>query len=87
MSCAALSKPALSEALSLLLPTPEETLLLRVCLSSRESAREAWSQWRNRRNMSGKALLRKSSVRKLRPLLFNAVQSHSLEIDKEASLT
>jgi hypothetical protein len=33
--------------------------------------------------MSGKALLRNSFVRKLRPLLFNAVQSHSLEIDKE----
>jgi hypothetical protein len=83
MSHGASLKPALSESLSLLLPTPEETLLLRVCLSPRESAREAWSQWRNRNNMSGKALLRNSFVRKLRPLLFNAVQSHSLEIDKE----
>ena len=83
MSHGVLSKPALSESLSLLLPTPEETLLLRVCLSPCESARDAWSQWRSRRNMSGKALLRNSSARKLRPLLFNAVQSHSLEIDKE----
>jgi Uncharacterised nucleotidyltransferase len=83
MSHEAFSKPALSEALSFLLPTPEETLLLRVCLTPGESARDGWRQWRNRRNMSGKALLRNSSFRKLRPLLFNAVQSHSLEIDKE----
>jgi len=83
MSRAALSKPALSEALSLLLPTAEETLLLRVCLSSRESALDAWREWRHQRNRSGKALLRNDSVKKLRPLLFNAVQSHSLEIDKE----
>ena len=78
------SKPALSESLSLLLPPPEETLLLRVCLSPGESARAAWRRWRNRRRMPGKALLRNNSFKKLRPLLFNAVQSHSLEIDKEA---
>jgi hypothetical protein len=83
MSHGSLSKPALSEALSLLLPTSEETLLLRVCLSPGDSARDAWSQWRNLRNMSGKELLRSSSIRKLRPLLCNAVQSQSLEIDKE----
>jgi hypothetical protein len=58
--------------------------LLRVCLSPGESAPDAWSQWRNQRTRPGKALLRNSSVRKLRPLLFNAVQSHNLEIDKEA---
>ena len=80
----ALSKPALSEALSLLLPPPEETLLLRVCLSPGESARAAWRRWRNRRRMPGKALLRHNSFKKLRPLLFSAVQCHSLEIDKEA---
>jgi hypothetical protein len=80
----ALSKPALSESLSLLLPPPEETLLLRVCLSPGESARAAWRRWRNRRRMPGKALLRNNSFKKLRPLLFNAVQCHSLEIDKEA---
>jgi hypothetical protein len=34
--------------------------------------------------MPGKALLRNNSFKKLRPLLFNAVQCHSLEIDKEA---
>jgi hypothetical protein len=84
MSDGALSKPVLSEVLSLLLPTAEETLLLRVCLSPRKSARDAWHEWRRQRNRSGKALLRSSSVKKLRPLLFNAVQSHTLEVDKEA---
>ena len=83
MSHGALSKPPLSDAFSLLLPTAEETLLLRACLLHRESARHAWREWGRQRNMSGKALLRNSSVRKLRPLLFNAVQSHNLEIDKK----
>ena len=83
MSHGALSKPALSESLSLLLPTPEETLLLRVCLSPCESARDTWSQWQSWSDISGKALLRNRAARKLRPLLFNAVQSHNLEIDKE----
>lgn len=76
-------KPPLSDALALLLPTPEETLLLRACLSPRGGARDAWREWRGQRNRSGKALLRNSGVKKLRPLLFNAVQSHNLEIDKE----
>jgi hypothetical protein len=80
----ALSRPALSESLSLLLPPPEETLLLRVCLFPGESARAAWRHWRDGRRMPGKALLGNSSIRKLRPLLFKAVQSHDLEIDKEA---
>lgn len=78
------SSPALSNALSFLLPTSEETLLLRICLSPREAARDAWTEWRNQRDRSGKALLKNRSVKKLRPLLFNAVKSHSLEIDKEA---
>jgi Uncharacterised nucleotidyltransferase len=77
------SSPALSDALTFLLPTPEETLLLRVCLSSREAARDAWTEWRNQRDRSGKILLTNSSVKKLRPLLFNAVKAHSLEIDNE----
>jgi hypothetical protein len=84
MSYERLLKPALSEVLSLLLPTAEETLLLRICLFPSEPARANWSQWRYGKKMPGKALLRNNSVKKLRPLLFNAVQSHDLEIDKEA---
>ena len=77
-------KPPLSEALSLLLPTPEETLLLRVCLWTDEIACDAWRQWHNPANGSGKALLENPTVRKLRPLLFKAVQSYKLDVDKEA---
>ena len=84
MSYERLLKPALSEVLSLLLPTAEETLLLRICLFPGEPARAKWSQWRYGKKMPGKALLRNNSVKKLRPLLFNAVHSHDLEIDKEA---
>jgi hypothetical protein len=76
-------KPKLSGPLSLLLPTDRETLLLRVCVAERERARAAWHQWHDPANGSGKCLLKDPAVRKLRPLLFNAVQSHDLEIDKE----
>jgi len=77
------SKVVLSNALTLLLPSPEESLLLRVCLSRAELAREAWSLWRSGRNLCDETVLGNSSVRKLQTLLFSAVQSHSLEIEKE----
>lgn len=46
MMKAYLKKPALSEALSATLPTPEQTLLLRACLWSDEPGRQAWAAWR-----------------------------------------
>jgi putative nucleotidyltransferase-like protein len=75
-------RPALAEALSVILPTPAETLLLRACLSSGDSARRAWEQWQN--EFSDGFLGDNESVRKLRPLVFNAQNVHGLEIDKES---
>ena len=83
MTHSALLRPALSNALSLLLPTSEETLLLRVCLSTSGTARAAWQGWHGPASRSGKSLLKNPVVKKLRPLLFNAVQSHGLAVDKE----
>jgi len=43
-----LNKPALSEVLSAILPTPEQTLLLRACLWAGEPGRQAWAEWCDR---------------------------------------
>lgn len=39
-------KPLLADSLSVILPTPEETLLLRACLLPDELGRVAWRRWR-----------------------------------------
>jgi hypothetical protein len=85
MSDLLLSKPALAEALSVVLPTPAETLLLRACLYPGDSARRAWDEWQDSRNNFRNGFLGDNeSVRKLRPLVFNAQNVHGLEIDKES---
>jgi hypothetical protein len=82
MSNLSFLRPALAEALSVILPTPAETLLLRACLSSSDSARRAWEQWQN--EFRDGFLGDNGSIRKLRPLVFNAQNVHGLEIDKES---
>ncbi len=78
-------KPALSHPLSVILPTSEQTLLLRACLHSDESARQAWEEWQSHRNRLRNGFIGDHrSVRKLRPLLFNALRCHGVEIDKES---
>ncbi|MGH7808186.1 MAG: nucleotidyltransferase family protein, partial [Thermodesulfobacteriota bacterium] len=39
------TKPDLHEVLSVILPTPEQTLLLRACLWPGEPGRQAWVEW------------------------------------------
>ena len=78
------STPSLSRALSLVLPTQEQTLLLRTCLLPRDLARQAWGEWRSRYDGTEMGFVGNSpSVRKLRPLLFNAFQQHDLQSDKK----
>ena len=78
------STPSLSFALSLVLPTQEQTLLLRTCLLPRDLARQAWGEWRSRYNGTEIEFVGNSpSVRKLRLLLFNAFQQHDLHADKK----
>jgi len=84
MNNAFYSTPSLSLALSLVLPTPEETLLLRTCLLPRDLARQAWEEWRSRYDGAGFDFAGNNpSIRKLRPLLFNAFQQHGLEADNK----
>jgi len=78
------STPSLSLALSLVLPTPEETLLLRTCLLPGDLARQAWEEWRSRYGGAEIGFAGNNpSIRKLRPLLFNAFQQHGLEADSK----
>jgi Uncharacterised nucleotidyltransferase len=84
MNNTSLSTPSLSLALSLVLPTPEQTLLLRTCLWSRDLARQAWEEWRIRYDGAETGFAGNNpSIRKLRPLLFNAFQQHDLQADSK----
>jgi hypothetical protein len=83
MTHRAAHKPSLADPLSVLLPTQEETALLQVCLAGRETAQAVWQRWYDPTRRSGRSLLKSPAVKKLRPLLFNAVQSHDLPTDKQ----
>ena len=41
-------EPALADALRVILPGEERTVLLRACLLSGEAGRRAWEAWRER---------------------------------------
>jgi len=77
-------RPSLLDALSAILPTLEETLLLRACLYSGESARQAWEEWQSHRNeFTHGSIGYNGSIKKVGLLVFNALRSHGLELDKE----
>jgi hypothetical protein len=84
-----MSKPSylrseLSDALSVILPTREETLLLRACLFSGDLARLVWEEWKNHATENTDGFITKNSaIKNLRPLVFNALRCHGLELDKE----
>jgi hypothetical protein len=75
--------PALSLALFGVLPTQEQTLLLRACLNSGQAEREAWADYR-RNGPDLELLLRRGppEVRRLAPLLFVALRDSDAPIDK-----
>jgi Uncharacterised nucleotidyltransferase len=76
-------KPALSGSLSVILPSVEETLLLRSCLLSGKPARQAWEEWRICYGAETGFVGNNPSIRKLRPLLFYAFQQHDLQADNK----
>lgn len=84
MSRLSLGHP-LSDALSVIMPTREETLLLRACLLSADSAREAWREWRRYTSEIPNGYIGKNmAVKNLRPLVFDTLRRHGLELDKES---
>ena len=80
-----MSKPspvrhALSDALSVILPAPEDTLLLRACLHSGESGKHACRTWL-KEHPEPKNELKKESTKAFLPLLFNALRIHGIAVD------
>ena len=85
MSNAPRLRQSLSNALSVVLPTREETLLLRACLSSAEAVRQSWEAWQRLRNdLRTGSLTDSQTVKKLQLLVFDALRRSALEVDKES---
>ena len=70
--------------LSEILPTSEETHLLRACLWSGEPGAQAWQKWR-REIATPAAFLRqeKDGVKGLLPLLFDSMQANGVSVEGE----
>lgn len=73
-------KHPLADALSVILPAPEDTLFLRACLQADESgARACWSWLKGHGDLKNE--LSREFVKALLPMLFHAVQMHGIELD------
>jgi Uncharacterised nucleotidyltransferase len=71
-------------ALSVLLPSAEETALLRACLHAGESAREGWERWRDGRGASGAELCAVlAKWRTLLPLLERSAARNDLDVGRD----
>lgn len=71
----------LSDALSVILPTPDQTMLLRVCLWTGEAGREAWMKWHDRALNPKEALKKAEWAKELLPLLYRSLEQNSIELD------
>ncbi len=79
---AAFEQPPLSDTLSAILPTEEQTWLLRACLYSGDSGRKAWGVWRERAG-DPRALLGddRQGVKTVAPLLLVALRRTGAVVD------
>jgi hypothetical protein len=75
-------RPALSDTLSVILPTSEQTSFLRACLHSGEMGRRAWQAWREQNGESVRLLeKRRPAVKSLLPLLFYALRRNGVAVE------
>lgn len=72
----------LSDALSVLLPIPEHTLLLRACLWRGESGRKAGTAWLQHIRQT-REKLQEDRLKSVLPLLFSALRRNRVEVDHE----
>lgn len=71
----------IGDALSLLLPGPDDTALLAACLRSGTAAREAWARWRSGHGGGDAGAVRAlAGTRTLLPLLSRSVARNGLEV-------
>ena len=76
-------KIPLTDTLSVLLPTPDETCLLRACLHSGQSAHAAWEAWLNCVGDPVQAFKKEQlGTKRLLPLLFTALQRNGIVADR-----
>ena len=74
----------IGEALSVLLPTGEETALLRACLHSGDSARDGWERWRAGRTAPPAELCTAlAQWRTLLPLLERSAVRNDLDVGRD----
>ena len=74
---------ALTDALSIVLPVPEQTWLLRTCLHPAESGRQAWETYRGKVGDPTKGMKRdRWGGKELAPLLLIALQRNGIMADE-----
>jgi hypothetical protein len=79
---APLRRERLAEALSVLLPRPDQTWLLRACLLSAEPGRDAWRQWqRHHRDVKAALSDDASGAKQILPLLYASLKRNGADLD------
>jgi hypothetical protein len=78
------AKPVLFDTLSVLLPTAQQTWLLRACLQSDEAGRRAWETWQESVGDPKRALADEGQALKwLLPLLYRALQTNGGAVSRD----
>jgi hypothetical protein len=80
MNSTSLLRTALSYALCVVLPTPDETSLLRACLSPGDAGKRACKDWL-RHHAALDNGFNKEATKAFLPLVLHAVQNHGIEVD------
>jgi len=76
-------KSGVSQVLSMVLPTEEQTWLLRACLYTGEFGRQAWTSWLDHILDPLEFLNQETqAIRSLMPFLFRALHRNHVELDK-----
>ena len=79
---ASVVNPALTDALSIILPSPEQTWLLRACLHPAESGRQAWEVYQRLVTDPKKAFKNpRLGGKTLAPLLLTALRNNGVVVD------
>ncbi len=74
--------PFLSDALSVILPTPDQTLLLCACLWTGEAGREAWTKWQSGESDHKQAFRTDALYIELLPLLHHALEKNKADVNE-----
>jgi hypothetical protein len=76
-----------TDAFRAVLPTEEQTQLLRVCLHSGEPARQAWRAWQEHVGDIASAARENGEIKGLLPLIYHSLRRNEIETDKDVLST